>query len=73
MLTDVETARNLAPQVLDFRQPRTWRKVTTILSAFDVVRLTDGVRRRITDAFDSAGLQTEPSMMTVDRAFGMCR
>jgi Mg2+ and Co2+ transporter CorA len=68
MPLDVDIARELAQQLRDSQQARMWRKVTTILSAFDIYRLTGGARRRISEAFAAAELRSEPSMMTVDRS-----
>jgi hypothetical protein len=67
-MSDLAIAQGIVQQIEASGRPRTWRRMTTILSAFGVYRLTPLVRRRIEVAFDGAGLSTEPSLSTVDRS-----
>jgi hypothetical protein len=65
---DSEFAFTIAEEMRSSQVPRTWRKVTTILSAYGRYKLTQDARRQIEADFDEAGLVTMPSMLTVDRA-----
>jgi hypothetical protein len=66
-VADLSVAQELVRQVRASGRPRTWRRMTTILSAYGVYRLTDSVRDRIQVAFTAAGLSTEPSLEKVER------
>ena len=67
MASDVLFARGLAEEIRSSGRPRTWRKMTTVLSAYGVHRLTDTVRARVAKDFADAGLECEPSMLEADR------
>jgi len=67
MPDDVVFARAVAEEIRSSGRPRTWRKMTTVLSAYGYYRLTDGVRARMAKDFDEAGLECEPSMLEADR------
>lgn len=64
---DVGFARAVAEEIRSSGRPRTWRKITTVLSAYGYYRLTDGVRTRMARDFDEAGLECEPPMLEADR------
>jgi len=68
MSVDLEIARGIAEQLRSSGQPRTRRRVTTIMTAYDSHRLTGSLRCRIANSFDEAGLVCEPSMLEVDRS-----
>jgi len=67
MAGDVGFAQAVAEEIRSSGRPRTWRKMTTVLSAYGYYRLTDGVRARMSKDFDEAGLECEPSMLEADR------
>lgn len=60
-------ANGIVQEMRDSRQSQTWRKVTTILSAYDAYRLTEALRDRIDCDFASAGLKLTPPMHDVTR------
>lgn len=64
---EVQFARAVAEEIRSSGRPRTWRKMTTGMSAYGYYRLTDGVRARMAEDFDEAGLECEPSIMEADR------
>jgi hypothetical protein len=64
----LNVAHDIAEEVRTAGRPRTWRKVTTILSAYGAYRLTIGLRKHIDDDFAAAGLVCEPSILDVDRS-----
>jgi hypothetical protein len=59
-------AQDLA-DVLARGSGKTWRKVTTILDAIGVHRLTPGVRNRLAAAFAAAGVDARPEWQQVQR------
>ena len=64
-------ASQLATQVTEAEEAgrrRSWRKVTTLLAAFGVGRLTPAARAAVGAALDEAGLTCEPAMEVVSRA-----
>ena len=64
-------ASQLATQVREAEEAgrrRSWRKVTTLLAAFGVGRLTPALRAAVGAALDEAGLTCEPAMEEVSRA-----
>ena len=67
---DFEIAKRLADEVARAAaegRRRSWRKVTTLLAMFGVYRFTPLVRDRLATALESAGLEVEPSLSSVDR------
>ena len=71
MSTDLAVAQGIAEAVRQAQaesKRRSWRKVTTLLSAFGLYNLTDSARSRIGDALHAAGLVVDPAMAEVERS-----
>lgn len=68
LASDTDIARAIAEQVVASGRSQTWRKMTTILAAYKLYRLTAATRLRLEAAFAGAGLDTQPSMRDVDRS-----
>lgn len=70
-VNDATVAQAIAAEVrraAEAEQRRSWRKVTTLLSAFEVYRLTQASRQRIGQALTDAGLVLDPPFDVVARA-----
>ncbi len=64
-MSDQEAAEKLAAEVAG--QPRTWRRMTTVLDRFGETELTPETRKRIGNALSAAGLVAHPAIAHIER------